>query len=212
MQRRGNYSIVFCLLLNRVYFMRDQHLLTSPLSRSRATLCEILAVRVLRACGDDVLSLAFVTTTSWPVYAGTDEHILKQVMQELDVDEVEDHVGNAIEMAIIGRAKRFIKSPACQKVIDSIWRYDSKAFYLSSHFYSISAVSVCIKRKVVIQSYPTWVSLLSCMNCLVLTLVFPRRTREHRYTFTTLTRHPYWITIGTRFRLRPSFLSHVPLD
>ena len=42
----------------------------------------------------------------------------------MGVDEVEEQVGNAIELAIIGKAKRFIKSSTCQKVIDGIWRYD----------------------------------------------------------------------------------------
>ena len=38
-------------------------------------------------------------------------------------DDLEERVGNAIEIAIICKAKRFLKSAACQKVIDSIWRY-----------------------------------------------------------------------------------------
>ena len=121
-QRKGNYSVVFCLLLNRVHFLRDQNLVTSPLSRTRATLCEILAIRTLRECGNRTLELAFITTTSWRVYSGADEQVLKQSMEELDLEDVEEHVGNAIEIAIIGRAKGFIKSSACQRVIDSIWR------------------------------------------------------------------------------------------
>jgi len=120
-QRKGNFSVVFCLLLNIVHFQRDQNLITSPLSKSRAALCEILAIRTLREYGDSTLELAFVTTTSWRVYSGADEEMLKRSMEELDIDDLEEHVGNAIEMAIIGRAKRFIKSSACQKVIDSIW-------------------------------------------------------------------------------------------
>lgn len=121
-QRKGNYSVVFCFLLNRVNFMRDQNLVTSSLSRSRAALCELMASRLLRLYADNTLELAFVTTTSWRVYSGADEEVLKQMLEDLDIDDVEERVGNAIEMAIIGRAKRFIKSTACQRVIDSIWR------------------------------------------------------------------------------------------
>ncbi|KAL5531360.1 hypothetical protein ACEPAG_4237 [Sanghuangporus baumii] len=120
-QRRGNYSVVFCFLLNRVNFLRDQNLVTSSLSRSRAALCEIMATRLLRLYGDSTLELAFVTTTSWRVYSGADEGMLKHFLEELDIDDVEERVGNAIEMAIIGKAKGFIKSTACQRVIDSIW-------------------------------------------------------------------------------------------
>ena len=40
---------VFCLLLNKIQFEKDsQQLSVSTLSLSRATLCEILAIRVLR--------------------------------------------------------------------------------------------------------------------------------------------------------------------
>lgn len=123
LQRKGNYSIVFCFLLNRVHFLRDQGLVSSPLSVSRASVCEILAARTLRQYGDNTLELAFVMTTNWPVYSGADEQMLKTTMDYLNVDDVEERVGNAIEMAIIGKAKRFIKSSACQRVIDSIWRY-----------------------------------------------------------------------------------------
>ncbi len=113
-------------------FQRDLNLITSPLSKSRAALCEILAIRTLREYGDSTLELAFVTTTSWRVYSGADEEMLKRSMEELDIDDLEEHVGNAIEMAIIGRAKRFIKSSACQKVIDSIWRHVDWSFFPSS--------------------------------------------------------------------------------
>ncbi|KAI5118687.1 hypothetical protein M0805_003624 [Coniferiporia weirii] len=134
-QQKGNYSIVFCFLLNRVNFLRDQNLVTSSLSRSRAALCEIMASRLLRLYGDNTLELAFVTTTSWRVYSGADEDLLKQSFEELDLEDVEERVGNAIEMAIIGRAKRFIKSSACQRVIDSIW--SGKCVYQAQSSHSI---------------------------------------------------------------------------
>ncbi|KAI0057252.1 hypothetical protein BV25DRAFT_1920347 [Artomyces pyxidatus] len=118
-QRAGNMSIVFCLLLNRVHFIRDQGLTTQGLSRTRALLCELLAIRALRDYGDNLLDLALVATTSWPVYSGADPDVLAQARE--DNDDLEDRVGNAIEMAIISKAKRFIKSNPCQKVIDAIW-------------------------------------------------------------------------------------------
>jgi hypothetical protein len=43
--------------------------------------------------------------------------------REAGDDGVNERVGNAIEIAILGNAKRFIKSSACQTVINSIWRY-----------------------------------------------------------------------------------------
>lgn len=121
-QKQGNKSVVFCFLLNRVRFYRDQNLTTTPLSRSRATLCEILAIRTMRPYADSLLDLALAITTNWPVYIGCDPSILENAREERD-DDLEETVGNAIELAIISKAKRFIKSSPCQKVIDAIWRY-----------------------------------------------------------------------------------------
>jgi len=112
---------VFCFLINRVRFCNDQNLTTTPLSQSRATLCEILAIRTMRIYADSLLDLALAITTSWPVYIGCDPSILESAREERD-DDIEETVGNAIELAIISRAKRFIKSSPCQRVIDAIWR------------------------------------------------------------------------------------------
>ncbi|KAI0731341.1 hypothetical protein C8Q76DRAFT_612655 [Earliella scabrosa] len=119
-QRQGNMSVVFCLLLNRVYFFRDRHLTTAALSRTRADFCEILAVRALREHAHNMLELALVLTTSWSVYAGAPLGLLERAREEHD-DDLEDRVGNAIEMAILSQSKFFIKSSPCQKVIDGIW-------------------------------------------------------------------------------------------
>ncbi|KAF9466080.1 receptor-activated Ca2+-permeable cation channel [Collybia nuda] len=133
-QRKGNMSVVFCFLLNRVHFIRDDNLLTASLSRSRAELCEILAIRTFRDYGNSMLQLALVLTTSWLVYNGADPHILSQAKAERD-DDLEDRVGNAIELAIIGKAKRFIKSSSCQKVINAIWA--GKCVYQAESSHSI---------------------------------------------------------------------------
>ncbi|KAH7890816.1 hypothetical protein F5I97DRAFT_1838990 [Phlebopus sp. FC_14] len=119
-QRAGNKSVVFCFLLNRVYFVRDENLATKPLSSTRAALCELLATRILRDNGNNMLDLAHALTTSWPVWSGADPHVLETAREERD-DDLEERVGNAIEMAIISKARRFIKSSPCQKVIDGIW-------------------------------------------------------------------------------------------
>lgn len=119
--QEGNLSVVFCLLLNRVHFLRDENVTTAPISRSRAELCEILATRILRQLGDDMYRLAVAAATEWPVYNGADPASIAQVKQERD-DDPESHVGNAIELAILGKARKFIKSSACQKLISAIWR------------------------------------------------------------------------------------------
>jgi hypothetical protein len=65
------------------------------------------------------LDLTLALTTSWPVYSGCDERLLQQAREERD--DLEDRVGNGIELAIVGKAKRFIKSSSFQKVINGIW-------------------------------------------------------------------------------------------
>ncbi|KAI6126399.1 hypothetical protein EV401DRAFT_2055309 [Pisolithus croceorrhizus] len=108
-QQAGNKSVVFCFLLNRTYFhSRSKHL------------CELLAIRLLRNNGNSILDLAVALTTCWPVWTGADPHIIQVAKEERDGD-LEERVGNALEMAIISRARRFIKSSPCQKVIDEIW-------------------------------------------------------------------------------------------
>ncbi|PSS31020.1 hypothetical protein PHLCEN_2v2433 [Hermanssonia centrifuga] len=68
-----------------------------------------------------MLELALVLTTSWPVYSGADPVVVTRAREEAD-DDLEERVGNAIEVAIISQAKNFIKTLPCQKVVDGIWR------------------------------------------------------------------------------------------
>ncbi|CDO68198.1 hypothetical protein BN946_scf184938.g50 [Trametes cinnabarina] len=86
LQRQGNLSVVFCLLLNRVYFIRDRHLTTAALSQTRADLCEILAIRALREHAENMLELALALTTSWPVYSGAPNFLLERAREENDDD------------------------------------------------------------------------------------------------------------------------------
>ena len=63
-------------------------------------------------------------------------------------DDLEERVGNAIEMAIIGKARRFIKSSPCQKVIDSIWTYvtyDGNVLNLTPNVFAAANVSIKLK-------------------------------------------------------------------
>ncbi|RDB20824.1 Calcium channel YVC1 [Hypsizygus marmoreus] len=133
-QRTGNMSVVFCFLLNRVHFLRDDNITTATISRSRAELCEILAIRTFRDYGNSMLQLTLTLTATWPVYNGADPDVVSQARAERD-DDLEDRVGNAIEMAILGKAKRFIKSSSCQKVINAIWT--GKCVYQAESSHSI---------------------------------------------------------------------------
>ena len=59
-------------------------------------------------------------------------------------DEVEDRVGNAIEVAILGKAKRFIKSSSCQKVIEAIWTCVSTWLVRETFIHTILQWKICL--------------------------------------------------------------------
>ncbi|KAJ6591536.1 hypothetical protein DFH09DRAFT_1244623 [Mycena vulgaris] len=174
----SNLSVVFCLLLNRVHFIRDDNTSTASLSQSRATLCEILAIRTLRDYGDSMMDLTLILTTSWPVYSGAGPEVLAHGRQEVSDFDEEERVGNAIEMAIVGKAKRFIKSLSCQKVIDGIWSYSSIANVLTSlqtykrtpiHFYDPHKAPLLDHYRLKV---PAIRSVLEYFNFLILFILF----------------------------------------
>ncbi|CAE6479376.1 unnamed protein product [Rhizoctonia solani] len=140
---KNNLSVTFCFLLNRVHFLRDQNISTAPLSQTRAALCEILAIRSLREHADSTLQLATACTTPWPIFAGAPEQVRDFAEKNADEFDIRERVGNAIEMAIVGSAKRFIKSSACQKVIDAI--YWGHIVYQASSDHSILADTYKLK-------------------------------------------------------------------
>lgn len=108
---------VFCLLLNRVQFISDSAKLSiATLSESRATLCEIIAIRVLRGWSERSLHLATVLLTPWPLFQGAPSSVITALKDDGE-EEVLEHSATALEMAIISVSKRFIRSPSCQKVI-----------------------------------------------------------------------------------------------
>ncbi|KAL7421096.1 hypothetical protein Q5752_003980 [Cryptotrichosporon argae] len=116
-----NHSAVFCLLLNKVQFVRDsQQLSISTISLARATLCEILAIRVLREWSERSLPLATVLLTPWAMFQGASDDVVEHAKEDGDGDILMQS-GTALEMAIISSSKRFIRSPSCQKVIEGIW-------------------------------------------------------------------------------------------
>ena len=188
-QVQGNKSVVFCFLINRVRFHRDQNLTTALLSRSRAILCEILAIRTMRVYADSLLDLALAITTNWPVYMGCDAGILENAREERD-NYLEETVGNAIELAIISKAKRFIKSSPCQKVIDAIWRYVIQSRTSSVTYLYCSGK--CVYQARGSHSLISDVSLNRCEP--VHGLPFRRHTRGRRSTSMILIRHPCWTT------------------
>ncbi|KIO34124.1 hypothetical protein M407DRAFT_13568 [Tulasnella calospora MUT 4182] len=143
--RMRNMSVVFCFLLNRVHFLRDRNLASMPLSQSRAALCELMAIKLLRDWAESTMELATVMTTSWCIFSGAGPEVLDKADESYGDMDTNERIGNAIEMAIIGQAKRFIKSGAFQKIIDCIW--SGKVVYQAESDHSF--LSDTYKRKTI---------------------------------------------------------------
>ncbi|TIB78349.1 hypothetical protein E3Q22_02646 [Wallemia mellicola] len=119
-----NLAVVYCLLVNRVYFISES---SSPthmgVNATRANLCELLALKVLRIYADKASSkidLAYVLAGPFRLFQGASDEIIQKVLDE-EGESALFKASNALEIAIVGNAKRFIKSAYCQKVINSIW-------------------------------------------------------------------------------------------
>ncbi|CAE6484324.1 unnamed protein product [Rhizoctonia solani] len=105
--------------------------------------CEILAIRSLRDHADSTLELATACTTPWPIFAGAPADVRDFADKNGDEFDIRERVGNALEMAVVGNAKRFIKSSACQTVIDAI--YWGRIVYQANSDHSILADTYKLK-------------------------------------------------------------------
>ncbi|KAM0793199.1 hypothetical protein ACM66B_000669 [Microbotryomycetes sp. NB124-2] len=141
-------SIVYVLLLVRLQFLRerDSVLSSSSLNDSRANLCEILAIKLLRhqaslskGPNGALLSMARALVGGLHAFQGAKPDVLDRIKQKEGYASrrMEQGAGktNALELAILGKARYFIKSQACQRVITAIW--EGKIVYTSSSFINI---------------------------------------------------------------------------
>lgn len=111
------------LLLVRLQFLRerDSALASSSLNDSRANLCEILAIKLLRhqattAKGPNgaLLGMARSLVGGFKAFQGATDEVLERIKQKEGYASrrMEEGAGktNALELAILGKARYFIKS------------------------------------------------------------------------------------------------------
>lgn len=130
-------SIVYCLLVNRTHFLGLQSHLTNRqnVNFSRATLCEIVATRILRRFGEDnhgqqgLLLLAHVLVAGFEPFQGAPEDVRREAQRS---QWSYAKTLPALEVAIISDSKHFLSSTTCQKVIDGI--YEGRIVYTPSSF------------------------------------------------------------------------------
>ncbi|GAA6010491.1 hypothetical protein JCM11491_006964 [Sporobolomyces phaffii] len=142
-------SIVYVLLLSRLQFLRErgQALASTSLCETRANYCEYFAVHMLRHQGRSVkggakiqqLAMARALVGGLHAFQGASEEVLERIRKnEGGTSRVYAQGAgktNALELAILGKAKKFIKSDACQRVITAI--YDGRITYSSSSFFEL---------------------------------------------------------------------------
>lgn len=138
--------VVYCLMVNRVQFLR-QHQGTphyQSVNITRATLCELIAIRILRRYNEDnpgpqgLLLLANILVAGFDPFQGCpndvreENELVRWKLQKKDGDEKKLP---ALEIAIISESKIFLSSSASQMVVTAI--YEGRVVYTPSSFIDI---------------------------------------------------------------------------
>ncbi|KAJ8061881.1 hypothetical protein OCU04_009672 [Sclerotinia nivalis] len=139
-------SVVYCLLVNKTQFQREQVALPHQQSicTTRAHLCEIVANRVLRRFHEDhtssegLLLLSRILVGGFDPFQGAPNNVIRESSNFGWA--VHSRTGAnrrlpALEIAIISQSKAFLSSSACQKVISAI--YEGRVIYTPTAFMDI---------------------------------------------------------------------------
>ncbi|KAG9238645.1 hypothetical protein BJ875DRAFT_450414 [Amylocarpus encephaloides] len=140
-------SVVYCLLVNRIQFQREQS--AQPHQQSvcatRARLCELLANRLLRRFHEDstgaqrLLLLARILVGAFDPFQKAPSDVLEQSDHILDW-AIQSRSGYkrklpALELAIVSESKLFLSSTACQMIVRAI--YEGRVIYTPTSFIDI---------------------------------------------------------------------------
>lgn len=134
-------SIVYCLLVNRTQFLHEQSHLHNRqnVNYTRATLCELVATRILRRFNEDndgaegLLILAHILVAGFSPFQNAPGDIRREAATSTSSNY---HTTlPALEVAILSESKLFLSSTSCQKVIDAI--YEGRVIYTPSSFIDI---------------------------------------------------------------------------
>jgi hypothetical protein len=132
-------SIVYCLLVNRMQFLREQHFQQhhQTVDLTRANLCELVAMKVLRRHDEEsigkpgLLLLAQILVAPFQPFQGApedrfpaDRHVSEFRQLTTTYLQQGDYEGKltALEVAIVSESKVLLSSSASQKVIDAVYR------------------------------------------------------------------------------------------
>ncbi|SMR60454.1 unnamed protein product [Zymoseptoria tritici ST99CH_1A5] len=143
-------SIVFCLLVNRVQFLREQSYQAhhQTVNITRAYLCELVASRVLRRFDEDhegrdgLLKLANVLVAGFEPFQNAPSEVTREHRTALHWT-IRWHLARpegqrmltALEVAIVSESKSFLSSSACQKIVENVYR--GRIIYTPTSFIDI---------------------------------------------------------------------------
>ncbi|KAF2760801.1 hypothetical protein EJ05DRAFT_461371 [Pseudovirgaria hyperparasitica] len=141
-------SVVYCLLVNKVQFLREQTSQThhETVSITRATLCEIVASKILRRIDEEhsgrpgLLLLANVLVASFEPFQQAPDEVLSESGHHSRRTKRNRRGGyegtlTALEVAIISKSKFFLSGSACRKVVDAVYR--GRVVYTPTSFMDI---------------------------------------------------------------------------
>ncbi|KAF4428073.1 Calcium channel YVC1 [Colletotrichum fructicola] len=134
-------SIVYCLLVNRAQFLHEQSHLNSRqnVNYSRATLCELVATRILRRFSEDndgpegLVLLSHILVAGFEPFQNAPAGIREAASTE--TYRSYNRMLPSLEIAILTESKHFLSATPCQKVVDAI--YEGRIVYTPSSFMDI---------------------------------------------------------------------------
>ncbi|KAI5204728.1 receptor-activated Ca2+-permeable cation channel [Aureobasidium subglaciale] len=139
---------VWCLLVNRVQFLRQQSFQAhhQTVNVTRANLCEVLASRILRRFDEDhsgregLLALANVLVSGFEPFQNAPPSVDRgkrahSALAEGWFQSGRERVLTALEVAIISESKSFLAASACQKIVDAVYR--GRVIYTPTAFIDI---------------------------------------------------------------------------
>ncbi|KAL1940266.1 hypothetical protein VTO73DRAFT_9218 [Trametes versicolor] len=117
-----NLAVVYACFVVRSHFVSEaeENMAYSGVLLSRASVCEILAMKLLGTFASSQLQVATVLTASWNPLAGAPAEIVSDVKNMIGDDGMYDPQC-ALEMAIATESKAFLASPLVQTVVNDIY-------------------------------------------------------------------------------------------
>lgn len=95
-------AVVYACMVARSYFLSQaaSELAHSSILTSRATLCEILALKLLTYFASSKIQLVAVLTTLWNPLAGAPHDVVEEVKETIGTEAASESSQSAIEVGV----------------------------------------------------------------------------------------------------------------